>query len=204
MISRLKGELVSKHHNSIVLDVVGIGYEVELPLTDACELLEVGKTYSLHTHFVVREDAQLLFGFIKEGHRDLFRLLIKINGVGPKVALAILSGLDVVELIRCFQESDVARLTKIPGIGKKTAERLVIEMRDRLTAWSGYAAMSAQSEGKNLQMPIVSDKAGEARAALEALGYKSSEAERAIKRVADDDRSVEDIIREALRGMVKN
>lgn len=203
MISRLTGKLISKKNNTVVLEVGGVGYEVELPLTDACELVRVDSIYTLHTHFVVREDAQLLFGFSDLDRRELFRLLIKVNGVGPKVALAILSGLDTNELVYCFKESDVARLTKVPGIGKKTAERLVIEMKDKLSGWIGETGGDGEFSGLLTDHAPVRDLRGEAVQALIALGYKSTEAEKAVKISSAEGGSVEEIIRQALRGMVK-
>ncbi len=203
MIGRLRGSYIAKKNNVVIIDVSGVGYEVEMPLTDVCEIHRVGDTYTLHTHFVVREDAQLIFGFVKEETRDMFRLLIKVNGVGGKVALAILSGMSVQDLVFCFQHEDIARLTKIPGIGKKTAERLMIEMRDKLAAWISGDGVSFNSDllssGSNIVAP-----AAEAQNALVALGYKAIEAEKAVKRVGGSDLTVEQIIREALRGMVKN
>jgi Holliday junction DNA helicase RuvA len=208
MIARITGTLVSKRNNMVLIEVNGVGYEIEMPLIDACELLEYGQIYALHTHFVVREDAHLLFGFIKEDRRDLFRLLIKVNGVGPKVALAILSALDVEELVSCIQEEDIPRLIKVPGIGKKTAERLIIEMRDRLVGWA--VTTPTVNVGSSDQSPStlpLTDPVAEARNALESLGYKPAEAEKAVKAVTDvagKGGSVEEIIRKALRGMVKS
>ena len=132
MIGRLQGVLSRKEPPALMLDVGGVGYELEAPMTVFYELPAVGERVTLYTHLVVREDAHLLYGFVREAQRRLFRELLKVNGVGPRVALAVLSGLSDEEFCRCVAEEDIARLTKVPGIGRKTAERLVIEMRDKL------------------------------------------------------------------------
>ncbi|MEK9134018.1 MAG: Holliday junction branch migration protein RuvA, partial [Pseudomonadota bacterium] len=132
MIGRLQGVLLRKEPPALMLDVGGVGYELEAPMTTFYELPAVGERVTLYTHLVVREDAHLLYGFVREAQRRLFRELLKVNGVGPRVALAVLSGLSDEEFCRCVAEEDIARLTKVPGIGRKTAERLVIEMRDKL------------------------------------------------------------------------
>ena len=132
MIGRLHGVLLRKEPPALLVDVGGVGYELEAPMTTFYELPAVGEQITLYTHLVVREDAHLLYGFVRESQRRLFRGLLKVNGVGPRVALAVLSGLSDDEFTRCIAEEDITRLTKVPGIGRKTAERLVIEMRDKL------------------------------------------------------------------------
>lgn len=195
MIGRIRGTLVSKQLPEILVDVAGVGYEVQVPITSLAFLPDLGNEVSLHTHFVVREDAQLLFGFHDSRSRELFRALIKVNGVGPKLGLGILSGMDVDEFVRCVADDNVAALVKLPGVGKKTAERLLIEMRDRLKGWES-AAPSALSRGQ--------DHIAEAEAALLALGYKAAEAEKAIKAVAGPEHgSAETLVRAALQGMLK-
>lgn len=135
MIGRLRGTLAEKQPPHLILDVNGVGYEVEVPMTTLYRLPSVGEPVTLHTHLVVREDAHLLYGFAEKRERELFRELIRLNGVGPKLALALMSGLEVDELVRCVQAQDTSTLVKIPGVGKKTAERLLVELKDRFKAW---------------------------------------------------------------------
>src|SRR6056300_646532 len=135
MIGQIRGILVEKKPPEILVDVGGLSYELQIPMSTAYQLPEVGSELRLHTHFVVREDAQLLYGFYELKDKTLFRALIRVNGVGPKMALAILSGMAADEFARTVRENDVAAMTRMPGIGKKTAERLIVEMRDRLTEW---------------------------------------------------------------------
>ncbi len=195
MIGRLQGVLLRKEPPALMLDVGGVGYELEAPMTTFYELPAVGERVTLYTHLVVREDAHLLYGFVREAQRRLFRELLKVNGVGPRVALAVLSGLSDEEFSRCVAEEDIARLTKVPGIGRKTAERLVIEMRDKLP--------------KDIPMPASStagpaapgDPVSEAVSALVALGYKPNEASRAVRSASTKGLSAEEIIRQALKGM---
>ena len=136
MIGRLQGVILVKQAPEIVIDVNGVGYEVQVPMTTIYQLPEVGKSVTLHTHFVVREDAQLLYGFAELRERSLFRTLIKVNGVGPKLALTILSGIESDDFVRCVRDGDTASLVRLPGVGKKTAERLLVEMKDRLKDWA--------------------------------------------------------------------
>lgn len=192
MIGSLHGVLRHKEPPHLLLDVGGVGYEIEAPMTTFYELPGTGEAVTLFTHLVVREDAHLLYGFSREGQRRLFRSLLKVNGVGPRVALAILSGLSDDEFARCLATEDVARLTKVPGVGRKTAERLIVELRDKITATSGVPASAARA-------PV--DPEDEAIGALIALGYKPAEASRAVKAVADDGLACEEIIRNALRSM---
>ncbi|OGI43831.1 MAG: Holliday junction DNA helicase RuvA [Candidatus Muproteobacteria bacterium RBG_16_65_31] len=193
MIGRLRGILARKEPPALLVDVGGVGYELEAPMTTFYDLPAVGETVTLYTHLVVREDAHLLYGFAREAQRRLFRDLLKVNGVGPRVALAVLSGLADEEFVRAVNQEDVARLTQVPGIGRKTAERLIMEMRDKLpeAALAGAAAPG----------PAAADPVSEAVSALIALGYKPNEASRAVRAVPAGDLSAEEIIRQALKGM---
>lgn len=193
MIGRLRGTLLRKEPPALLVEVGGVGYELEAPMTTFYDLPAVGDTVTLHTHLVVREDAHLLYGFARESQRRQFRALLKINGVGPRVALAVLSGLSETELVGCIANDDVARLTQIPGIGRKTAERLIVELRDKLTAEAPSAASTAA--------PVNADPASEAVSALVALGYKANEASRVVRSVSAAGLSTEDIIRQALKAM---
>ncbi|MFK7977502.1 MAG: Holliday junction branch migration protein RuvA [Halioglobus sp.] len=202
MIGRIRGVLVHKQPPDILVDVAGVGYELQVPMTTLFQLPEVGSDVTLVTHFVVRDDAQLLYGFFEERDRFLFRQLIKVNGVGPKLALTILSGMDAVSFARCVQRDDISSLVALPGVGKKTAERLLIEMRDKLQDWL------LQSEAGGMPDPAatvepVPDIVADAEGALIALGYKPQEATRMVSAVNDD--SVDDseeLIRRALKSMV--
>jgi len=193
MIAWLQGTLLEKRLPTLVLNVNGVGYEVEVPMSALADLPEIGHTVTLFIHMVVREDAQLLFGFTSQQQRDLFRSLIKVNGVGPKVALAVLSTLSGEELMSAMATEDVTQLCKVPGIGKKTALRLVVEMKDRLEKEFGELAsgVSTSNEG-------VVNEQQDAIAALVALGYKPNEAGRVVKSLAAD-LSGEEMIRQALR-----
>ena len=197
MIGRLQGVVIEKQAPDLLLDVQGIGYEVLVSLSTFFAVPGVGESVTLHTHFVVREDAQQLYGFAELGERTLFRHLIKVNGVGPKMALAILSGMSASEFALCVHNNDVATLVKLPGVGKKTAERLVIEMRDRLgdieTSASPHSAVTSATTG------IVE----EAESALIALGYKPQDAAKMVSRAESNDiDSAEQLIRAALKSMV--
>lgn len=195
MIGRLQGVLLRKEPPALMLDVGGVGYELEAPMTTFYELPAVGERVTLYTHLVVREDAHLLYGFVREAQRRLFRELLKVNGVGPRVALAVLSGLSDEEFSRCVAEEDIARLTKVPGIGRKTAERLVIEMRDKLPKDIPMPASTAAGPA------APGDPVSEAVSALVALGYKPNEASRAVRSASTKGLSAEEIIRQALKGM---
>ena len=200
MIGRLRGTLAEKQPPHLVIDVNGVGYELEVPMTTLYRLPAVGEPLTLHTHLVVREDAQLLYGFYEKRDRELFRELIRLNGVGPKLALALMSGLEVDELVRCVQAQDTSALMKVPGVGKKTAERLLVELKDRFKAWETLPGMSTlviePSAG-----PAVSNAENDAVSALISLGYKPQEASRAVAGIKDDGLSSEDLIRRALKGM---
>lgn len=178
MIGRLQGILLEKREGEVLLEVGGVGYEVDVPDTAWMLLPEPGHAVLLHTHLLVREDAHQLFGFLEQRDRTLFRLLIKVNGVGPRLALALLSSMDSAQFVACVAGNDVNALVKLPGIGKKTAERLVIEMRDRLKDWEGAfgKAVPQPAPGKRGS----ADALEEAEAALLSLGYKPQEASRAV------------------------
>jgi Holliday junction DNA helicase RuvA len=206
MIGRIRGTLIYKQPPEILVEVGGVGYEVQVPLTTLFQLPAPGSEVSLVTHFVVREDAQLLYGFADERERGLFRELIKISGVGPKLALTILSGMDASSFARCVQRDDISSLMALPGVGKKTAERLLVEMRDKLKDWldqMGGNVKLATSDG--VAMAVQSDMVADAESALIALGYKPQEASRAVSAVNDDSvKDSEELIRRALKSMVKS
>lgn len=188
MISRLTGKLIEKQPPFVLIEVQGLGYEVFVPMTTFYQLPEINQTVTLHTHFVVREDAQILYGFHDEVHRSVFRQIIKTNGVGPKMGLAILSGMNATELMQHIQRQDIAQLTKIPGIGKRTAERLLIEMRDKFV---DNVAISLQAN--------INDPEQEAISALVALGYRAQDAARCIAKLASASHTSQDLIRLALQ-----
>jgi len=198
MIGRLRGILISKQPPALLLDVQGVGYEVEAPMSTFYQLPEVGDEVTLHTHLIVREDAQVLCGFASENERRMFRSLIKINGVGAKLALAILSGMSADEFARCIHDNDTAGLTRLPGVGRKTAERLIVEMKDRLSDWHEGVGGIAANEG----IVQSSDSNREALSALIALGYKPQEASKMVSKVDSENLSSEDIIKAALKSMV--
>lgn len=197
MIGFLRGRLAAKHPPQLVIDVNGVGYEVEAPMSTFYELPAIGEPLTLLTHLVVREDAQTLFGFATEDERRLFRSLLRISGVGAKMALGILSGISVSGFVRCVQTEDTASLVKVPGIGKKTAERLIVEMRDRLDG-----DVPAGSPGQRVQAGPAA-AADEAFGALVALGYKPAEATRLLRNLDTEGLTTEEIIRRALQGAVK-
>jgi Holliday junction DNA helicase RuvA len=201
VIGRLRGTLAEKQPPHLLLDVNGIGYELEVPMTTLYRLPAVGEPLTLHTHQVVREDAHLLYGFFEKRERELFRELIRLNGVGPKLALALMSGLEVDELVRCVQAQDTAALVKVPGVGKKTAERLLVELKDRFKAWESIPSIAPLVVEPQLAQ-AVSSAENDAVSALISLGYKPQEASRAVAAVKEEGMSSEDLIRRALRGMV--
>jgi holliday junction DNA helicase RuvA len=198
MIGFLKGRLALKLPPSLMVDVNGVGYELEAPMSTFYGLPAQGEPVALFTHLVVREDAHVLFGFGTESERRLFRGLIKVSGVGPKIALGILSGASVEDFLRIVEAEDIAMLTRIPGIGRKTAERVIIEMRDSVQK---FAAPTAR-EGTALS-PAVSSPQGEAFAALVALGYKPPEVTRLLKAADEPGLSTTEIIRRALKAAAK-
>ncbi len=201
MIGRIRGILLEKQAPNLLIDVQGVGYEVQVSMTTFFELPAVDQVVNLHTHFVVREDAQQLYGFGEDGERQVFRALIKISGVGPKMALAILSGMTTREFIRCVQANDSATLVRLPGVGKKTAERLLIEMRDRIKNWGGTANSAPTASGGNTNAAVL-----EAESALLSLGYKPQEAARMVAAAVSDSAELpasEELIRIALKSVVK-
>jgi holliday junction DNA helicase RuvA len=201
MIGRLRGRLMQKQPPWLLIDVQGVGYEVEAPMTTIYKLPAVNEEVTLFTHLVVRDDAHLLFAFAEERERLLFRTLIKVNGVGAKMALAILSGMEADEFAQCIRDGDAVRLTRLPGVGKKTAERLIVEMRDKLKDWQHSSRPAAGTTGRPLK--ALTDPSDEAISALIALGYKPQEASKYVLAVASDEMSSEEIIREALKTSVK-
>jgi len=196
MIGRLRGTLVFKRAPLLMVDVGGIGYEIEAPMSTFYALPETGKEVVIHTHMVVREDAHLLFGFATEGERSFFRELIKVNGIGAKMGLTILSGMSIDAFAQAIRNSDVAMLVRLPGIGKKTAERLIVEMRDKMeTRATDPAAISSMAVQEVEENNPISD----AVSALAALGYKPLEASRMVRNVKSDGLPSEEIIRLALK-----
>lgn len=206
MIGRLTGELVEKAPPALMVDVSGVGYEVEASMNTFYKLPEVGTFVTIYTHFVVREDAQLLFGFADKQERALFRTLIKVNGVGPKLALTILSGISTDEFVRSVHAEDTAALVRLPGVGKKTAERLIVEVKDKLDKLEMPTAV--EFELGTVELPgaraSAADNRADAETALVALGYKPLQATKAIETAAEQlpGASTEDLIRQALKTMV--
>jgi Holliday junction DNA helicase RuvA len=195
VIGFLRGRLADRHPPHLVVDVGGVGYELEAPMSTFYGLPGVGAEVQLLTHLVVREDAHVLFGFATERERSLFRELIKVSGVGPRIALAILSGVTVDDFHRCVEAQDIARLVTVPGIGRKTAERLLIEMRDRLKSLPGPSFVPGSSPA------VGSGAQAEAYAALVALGYKPVEVTRLLQKVDPAVTTTEELIRHALRAV---
>lgn len=195
MIAHLKGTLAQVRPPHLVVDVGGVGYLVEAPLSTIAELPHLGQPVQLLIHAVFKDDAHTLYGFARDADRELFQALLKVSGVGGKLGLAILSGMNADEFARLVNDGDVAALTRLPGVGKKTAERLIVEMRDRLEGLgletrSGAATPAAASAGS------------EATAALVALGYKQADAARLVRRHAEEDMDTEAIVRAVLKGAV--
>jgi Holliday junction DNA helicase RuvA len=185
----------------MLVDVNGVGYEIEAPMSTFYQLPELNQPVTLHTHLLVREDAQLLYGFATEQERRLFRSLIRLTGVGAKLALAILSGMSMDEFARSVHDNDIRSLVQLPGVGKKTAERLIMEMRDRLDDWQGEALTSGGTGARPPGMAS-SDASREAVSALISLGYKPPEASRMVQSVDSEGLNSEDIIRAALKSAV--
>jgi len=195
MIGRLKGILIHKAPPWLVVDVSGVGYELEAPMSTFYDLPEVGREVFLFTHYAQKEDSVSLYGFLRESERRLFRDVQKVSGIGAKIALAVLSGASVDEFARLVQASDVTALTRIPGIGKKTAERMVVELRDRATDFAGGPASASPG--------VPGDPLSEAITALQALGYKPAEADRMARKVAAEGDVAEVIIRKALQSALR-
>lgn len=195
MIGRLKGVLAYKQPPWLVIDVHGVGYELEAPMSTFYDLPDIGREVSLFTHYAQKEDSVALYGFLREAERRLFRDVQKVSGVGAKIALAVLSGVSVEEFARQVQGADVTALTRIPGIGKKTAERMVVELRDRAADFGAAGALPAAGQ--------VMDALAEAIVALQQLGYKPAEADRMARKAAAEGDSAESIIRKALQSALR-
>lgn len=199
MIGRIVGTLIEKTPPELLVDVGGVGYEIMASMSTIYELPQIGQSVILHTHFQVKEDAQSLYGFVTKDERALFRILIKVNGIGPKMALSVLSSMNPPELITAVQESQIDSLTKVPGVGKRTAERLVVELRDKL----GTAAKQDLFTERSVVTQVQADPRQEAEAALISLGYKPQEAARMIAKLPKDESSSELLIKAALKSMLK-
>lgn len=205
MIGRISGTLIHKQPPEILVDVAGVGYELLVPMTTLFQLPPLGGTVTLVTHHAVREDAHTLFGFAAERDRELFRQLIRVSGVGPKLALTILSGMDSDSLVRVVSGGDVKSLCALPGVGKKTAERLIVELRDRLADWIEGLGQGAADAPVAAAAPPEPDKLSDAEGALVALGYKPADAARLVAAVDSDDvQDSEELIRRALRSTVRS
>jgi holliday junction DNA helicase RuvA len=203
MIGFLRGLLLKKAPPQLLLDVQGVGYEIEVPMTTFYDLPALGEQVQLFTHLSIREDAHVLFGFASETERLLFRSLIKVNGVGPKLALTILSGQSVDEFYRCVEDNDVKALVRLPGVGQKTAERLMVELRGRLPQLPNALASGTAAPASRAAPGLGHSAKQEAIEALCALGYKPQDAARMVQAVAVEDARVEDMIRAALQGAAK-
>ncbi|QIW15352.1 Holliday junction DNA helicase RuvA [Pasteurellaceae bacterium RH1A] len=201
MIGRLEGKILEKSPPEMVLDVQGVGYELLLPMTSFYSLPQVGEKTTLFTHLVVREDAHLLFGFAQKQDRTLFRELIKTNGVGPKLALAILSAMSVAQFATAVEQEELAKLTKIPGIGRKTAERLLVELKGKFKGMA-QSDFFVEHSADQIVASNSPDPSDEARDALIALGYKPADAEKMIKKLNKPEMTSEQLIREALRNAI--
>lgn len=207
MIGRLRGIIAEKQAPDLLIEVAGVGYEVQLPLTSFYTLPAIGQEAVIYTHFVVREDAQLLYGFANPTERSLFRQLIKANGIGPKMALTILSGLTASQFVRCVQHDDISTLVKLPGVGKKTAERLLVEMRDKLKDWGLSIATPVTdhlilNDDEVHNFELKESPEADAISALISLGYSQSQAALAVKKVFKADFSSELLIKAALKSMI--
>jgi holliday junction DNA helicase RuvA len=206
MIGRIRGTLAEKQPPEILVDVAGVGYEIHMPMTSFYQLPAVGEEVVVYTHFVVREDAQLLFGFADKMERGLFRELIKANGVGPKLGLAILSGMSAGQFLASVQNEDVSALVSLPGIGKKTAERLVVELKDRLAKFGKAQSIVVPPPSGDLlsknTIVEVNDACEEAQSALIALGYKPAQASKLVDSVYNEGMESEALIREALKAAI--
>jgi len=196
MIGFLSGKLAHKHPPFLLLDVGGVGYELEAPMTTFYQLPDAGQPAALFVHHLVREDAQLLFGFSDRAQRELFRALLKVTGIGPRVALAILSTLSAEQLVACIQHADVKTLTRVPGIGAKTAERMILDMRDRIAS---AGATGAADDATGAAAEAAHDPVQDAVGALIALGYKAAEAAKAVRAVEGKSGERDDLIRNALQ-----
>lgn len=200
MIGQIRGTLIHKQPPHLLVDVQGVSYEIEAPMTTFYKLPDTGAEVTLFTHLAIRDDAHLLFGFATHNERTMFRTLIKVNGVGAKMALTILSGMEADHFAQCIRDGDALSLVRLPGVGKKTAERLIIEMRDRLKDWELSSVASSSADNALGQASSQSD---DAVSALIALGYKPQEASRLVFAVATDEMTSEEIIRGALKAFIK-
>lgn len=188
MIGRIRGILIENDAPILLIEAAGIGYEVQAPIGTCCNLLTIGEEVILHTHLSISENAHQLYGFISLRDRQLFRNIIKISGIGPKLGLAILSGMNVNQFVACIMAGDLALLVKIPGVGKKTAERLVIEMRDKLKGWEQDASVStiSHTQGTDPDKVSIQMVMSEVQSALLSLGYKPTEASLVVSRLAEE------------------
>jgi len=205
VIGRLRGTLIEKQPPELLIEIGGIGYEVQMPMSCFYELPNIGEEAIIYTHFVVREDAQLLYGFNTVGERALFREVIKANGVGPKMGLGILSGMTATQFVACVEREDISTLVKLPGVGKKTAERLVVEMKDRLKGWGAgdlFTPATDAAPRDSISASHEQNVEDEAVSALLALGYKAPQASKVISQVSKPGMTSEQLIREALKSMV--
>ncbi|NAW55897.1 MULTISPECIES: Holliday junction branch migration protein RuvA [unclassified Vibrio] len=205
MIGRLRGTLIEKQPPELLIEVNGVGYEVQMPMSCFYELPNTGEEAVIYTHFVVREDAQLLYGFNTVKERALFREVIKANGVGPKLGLGILSGMTASQFVACVEREDISTLVKLPGVGKKTAERLVVEMKDRLKGWGAGDLFTPATDAAPVDSAPMSEQQEaeeEAISALLALGYKPTQASKVVAQIAQPGMSSEALIRDALKSMV--
>jgi len=202
MIGRLRGEIVYKQAPRLMVDVNGVGYELDAPMSTFYDLPEPGQPVTLFTHLAIRDDAHILYGFARDSERSMFRALLKVSGVGAKVALAILSGMSTDQFAQAIQADDTAALVRLPGIGKKTAERLIVEMRDRLDKLDIVAPIASVNVSSSQVVAATANPASEAADALAALGYKPQEANRMVRSVNAEGLSSEEIIRAALKAAV--
>jgi Holliday junction DNA helicase RuvA len=198
VIGRIRGQLVEKRPPRVLVDCHGVGYEIDAPMSTFWALPEPGHEVTLHTHLVVREDAHNLYGFATLAERDLFQSLLKVSGIGARMALAVLSGMQAEEFVACVQRNDATRLTTLPGIGKKTAERLIVEMRDRVAGFAEAPPDAAAGRGAP-----PGDALADAMSGLIALGYRPQEASRLVHGLDTAGKTSEAIIREVLRGLAK-
>ncbi len=200
MIGQLRGIIIAKQPPYLVVDVSGVGYELKAPMSTFYQLPNLNQTVTLLTHLIVREDVQELYAFYQQRERNLFRALIKVNGVGPKLALTILSGIEPDQFVRCIQNKDTSSLTAIPGIGKKTAERLIVETRDALNKWQAHH--DPIHAGGDSRQNALEQTLEDAVSALIALGYKPNDAKRCVDKIYQPELSSEQLIRQALKQMI--
>lgn len=201
MIGRLRGEIIAKHPPQVLIECAGVGYEVEAPMSTFYDLPAVGEPVTLVTHLLIRDDAHVLYGFRSTHDRALFRALLRVTGVGAKMALAILSGMDAARFAQCVEQEDVTMLSRLPGIGKKTAQRLVMEMKDRIAELGALPAPSAGAPAAATAPMAVDDPLADAIGALLALGYKPADANRMARAADDGAKTSEEIIRAALKSV---